>query len=72
MIVSTPDQRPFYFRYYDPRMLQLLLSSFTPQETAHFFGPLNSILIADPADSARLLEYGITPHGLAGRALALR
>lgn len=72
MIVSTPDHRPFYFRYYDPRMLQLLLPSFTPQELVQFFGPLQTILIADPADSSRLLEFGMTPQGPTGRALSLR
>ncbi len=72
MLMSTADGRPFYFRYFDPRILQLLLPTFTPQELSQFFGPLHTFLIADPADPARLLEFGVTPQGLAGRALALR
>lgn len=72
LLVSTVDGRPFYFRYYDPRLLQLLLPMFTPPELSQFFGPMHTLLIADPADAARALEFGMTPQGLAGRALALR
>lgn len=72
MLVSTADQRPFYFRYFDPRLLPVLLPSFNGQELSQFFGPVHTMLIADPADPARLLEFGLTPQGLAGRALALR
>ncbi len=72
LLVATADGRPFYLRYHDPRLLQVLLPSLTPQEAAQFFGPLHTFLIADPADSSRALEFGLTPQGLAGRALPLK
>ncbi|MFN7936164.1 MAG: DUF4123 domain-containing protein [Bryobacteraceae bacterium] len=72
MVVSTPDGRPFYNRFYDPRLLQLLLPSYTPQEVTQLFGPLLALMIADPADASRLLEFAMTPQGPVGRALALR
>lgn len=72
MVVSTPDGRPFYNRFYDPRLLQLLLPSYNPQEVSQLFGPVLTLMIADPSDASRLLEFGMTPQGPAGRALALR
>lgn len=71
-LLSTAAGQRFYLRYFDPRLLQLLLPAFTPQELSQFFGPLHTFVIADPGDPSRLLEYGMTPKGLAGRSLTLR
>ena len=47
LIVKMPDGKQEYFRFYDPRVLRVLLPTCTPEETARFFGPIESYLVED-------------------------
>ncbi len=42
-LVSLPEGKTVYFRFYDPRVLGTYLESCTNEETSDFFGPLNTI-----------------------------
>ena len=45
------------FRFYDQRVLRAFLPSCTPEETVHFFGPLQRICIPNGAAPHMLLAY---------------
>jgi len=40
LVVYDPDGKPLYFRYYDPRVLQVYLTTCNAQETKQVFGPV--------------------------------
>ena len=43
--VQMPDGKQVYFRFYDPRVLRVFLANCTRDDTAQFFGPIQSYLI---------------------------
>lgn len=50
LIVMLPDQRPSYFRFYDPRVLSKFLRTFTPDELNVFYGPVRAYGIPSRTD----------------------
>jgi hypothetical protein len=40
LIVQSPENEHWYFRFYDPRVLPVFLESSTPEELKEFFGPI--------------------------------
>jgi hypothetical protein len=71
-MVRTEEGRRLLFRYYDPRVLRLYLPSCTPEEVAHFLGPITAMAAeADPPDAFHVFRR---PEGAGGapdrRALA--
>lgn len=40
-MVYGPDGKPLYFRYYDPRVLRVYLSTCNAQDTGVLFGPVS-------------------------------
>jgi hypothetical protein len=44
-LMRTKEQRPLYFRFYDPRVLRALLPTCEPQELRAIFGPVASYLV---------------------------
>ncbi len=53
--VRTEQGQVLAFRFYDPRVVQLYLSTCMAAELKHFMGPVDRIIMADP-DNASLLE----------------
>lgn len=45
--VKLPDGKQVYFRFYDPRVLRVYLSTLNVDETAQFFGPIKQYLMED-------------------------
>jgi pSer/pThr/pTyr-binding forkhead associated (FHA) protein len=45
LLMRTKQQRPLYFRFYDPRVLRALLPTCEPQEMRAIFGPVASYLV---------------------------
>ncbi|MBZ5591640.1 MAG: DUF4123 domain-containing protein [Acidobacteriia bacterium] len=45
LLVRTREQRPLYFRFYDPRVLRAFLPTCEPQELSALFGPVTSYLV---------------------------
>lgn len=41
LMVYGPDGKPLYFRYYDPRVLRVYLSTCNVQDTGVLFGPVS-------------------------------
>lgn len=55
------DDRVYYMRFYDPRVLSTYLPARTPDEAREFFGPVGEILMEADAPSKMLfcnLEHG--------------
>jgi hypothetical protein len=48
LLVHAPDGEQWYFRFYDPRVLPVFLSSCTEAEQREMFGPLESYGIPQP------------------------
>jgi hypothetical protein len=45
LVMSSPEQPPLYFRFYDPRVLRAFLPTCEPQELRAIFGPVASYLV---------------------------
>jgi pSer/pThr/pTyr-binding forkhead associated (FHA) protein len=52
LMVDTESGKKLYFRFYDPRVLRSFLPRFTPEQTAEFFGPVQSYLVPGEDPSA--------------------
>jgi pSer/pThr/pTyr-binding forkhead associated (FHA) protein len=56
LMVRTPEGKQVYFRFYDPRVMRMVVAGFNSEESASFFGPISSYLCegADPSEIIRL------------------
>jgi hypothetical protein len=54
VMVYSPEAKPLYFRFYDPRVLRVYLPTCTTEELAEFFGPVSSYLLEDEDPGALL------------------
>jgi len=48
LMVTLPEKKPAYFRYYDPRVLRVYLPTCEPDERTTFFGPITSYRCESP------------------------
>jgi hypothetical protein len=46
-VVYGPDNKPLFFRYYDPRVLPGVLSVFDASQLQAFFGPFDAIVLRE-------------------------
>lgn len=54
LIVYTPETRPVYFRYYDPRVMRIYLPTCDAKELATVFGPVEYFLLEDEGPKTAL------------------
>ncbi|MEO8448203.1 MAG: DUF4123 domain-containing protein [Gemmatimonadota bacterium] len=54
LVAETPEGDQWYFRFYDPRVLEAYLPTCTSSELADFFGPARAVGFTNPA------TYGVT------------
>lgn len=54
LTVYDPDNRPLYFRYYDPRILRIYLPTCNAGELKTVFGPVDYFLVEDSDDAIGL------------------
>lgn len=47
LIVQTEEDRELYFRYYDPRVLNVFLPTCTAEQLNEFFGPIQTFIAED-------------------------
>ncbi|MCX6623126.1 MAG: DUF4123 domain-containing protein, partial [Acidobacteria bacterium] len=47
LLVESPEGKPLYFRFYDPRVLRVFLPTCTHDESERFFGPVHCFLVED-------------------------
>ena len=62
-MVKGADRKKYYFRFYDPRVLQAFLPACTPQEARAFFGPIDRFY-AEHRQPGRVLSFRMTPDGV--------
>jgi len=55
LLVLLPDNYKWFFRYYDPRILQAYLATCASTELQEFFGPVRAFAIADTKEQRALL-----------------
>ena len=53
LLVSGPNGEEWYFRWYDPRVLEKYLPTCTEDELRAFFGPVTSYGVSDPSAGVR-------------------
>lgn len=64
LVVESPDGEPWYFRYYDPRVLPRFLDSATEPELDRFYGTVVSAFgVGTGADAVTVYSY--SPAGAA-------
>ena len=56
LVVKSPDGEPWYFRYYDPRVIPTFLSTSSSQELEEFFGPVTSYAFIDKQGNLQIAE----------------
>lgn len=56
LMVELPDGKKVYFRFYDPRVLRVFLSTLNEKETAEFFGPIDTLLM-EAEETKTLLKF---------------
>ncbi len=56
LMVYTPDGKPVYFRYYDPRVLRTYLPTCNAKELQTVFGPVLRYIVED-TDPTALLKF---------------
>jgi hypothetical protein len=47
LMVKTEDEKQFYFRFYDPRVLRIFLPTCDIQQLKEFFGPVQKFICED-------------------------
>jgi hypothetical protein len=47
LLVTGPDGRELYFRFYDPRVITTFLRALNPREASDFFGPIQEFVVPD-------------------------
>lgn len=53
LLVTAPDGEQWYFRWYDPRVLENYLPTCTAEELSAFFGPVLAYGVSDPSAGIR-------------------
>jgi hypothetical protein len=68
LIVQLPDGERWFFRYYDPRILNIYLANCVSEELEIFFGPVRAFGIPDSdCDRVLLLHTGAEVHAPVAR-----
>lgn len=71
LMVKMPDGKQAYFRFYDPRVLRVFLSTCSPEETTQFFGPIQDYLVEDDSPE-KLLRFVDGGTGSEPRTIVLQ
>jgi hypothetical protein len=58
LIVTNDDKQEVYFRFYDPRVLRIILLSFDTKQLTSFFGPVSTFIVEDE-DEDVVLKYSL-------------
>jgi len=70
LIVKSEDDREFYFRFYDPRVVRIFLPTCTPEEIMQFFGPV-SCYLTEGEQPDTLLKFTARQDGVQQETLFL-
>jgi hypothetical protein len=70
LMVQLPNGEKVYFRFYDPRVMRIYLPTCSPDETKHFFGPIQYYLVEDDKPD-KLLQFTNSGHGADVKAIDL-
>jgi Domain of unknown function (DUF4123)/FHA domain len=70
LLVTMPDGKEVYFRFYDPRVLRVYLPSCVPDEINSLFGPVKYYLVEDDTNDV-LLRFSNKGCGVGRKMLPL-
>jgi hypothetical protein len=70
LLVKSPEEKTLYFRYYDPRVLNLYLPTAERRELLEIFGPLKNFLL-EHHTGATLTTYHVEAGRLVSSAVGL-
>jgi len=60
ILVKLEDNREFYFRFYDPRVLRSFIPTCTLEEIREFFGPIRCYF-AEDQESLSIVSFSMEP-----------
>ena len=66
VVRGAEDQKKYFFRFYDPRVLRVFLPACTPDEIKHFFGPITAFY-CEGDGGAELLTFKPGPDGVVAK-----
>lgn len=66
LTVKTPEGKQVYFRFYDPRIMRMVVAGFNSEESALFFGPIHSYL-CESSEPSEVLRLSAGPQGVETR-----
>jgi Domain of unknown function (DUF4123) len=70
LLVKRENNKDFYFRFYDPRILRVFLPSCTIEQRAEIFGSLRCFLM-EALNPDTLLQFALTKNGLTQKTINL-
>jgi len=70
LLVKAEDDRDYYFRFYDPRVLRVFLPTCDLTEAREFFGPVSRFLMEGETSEA-LLSFAASEQGTSQEAVLL-
>jgi hypothetical protein len=69
LLVKLAEEKDFYFRFYDPRVLRAFLPTCTVEESRDFFGPVRCYLVEEK-ERETLLKFAVGQNGTLREAIA--
>lgn len=70
LLVTLPDKRQVYFRFYDPRVLRVFLPTCQPEQLKEFFGPVTAYWMESTAVDT-LLKFTTNGKRISKETIAL-
>lgn len=59
LLVTDESGKPYYFRFYDPRVLRVYLPTCNDEELQQFFGPVSEFIMEDGAPE-KVIRFSIS------------
>jgi hypothetical protein len=73
LTAESPDGERWYFRYYDPRVMERYLPTCTDAELVDLFGPVSELAIIDPCcEGLKVFRPNQGPTGAAQSRIRVR
>jgi hypothetical protein len=71
LMVSGPDNKPLYFRYYDPRVMRVYLPTCFDEEIEIVFGPILEYIMEDDAPNG-LVKFALDADKIRTQKITLK
>jgi pSer/pThr/pTyr-binding forkhead associated (FHA) protein len=70
-LLHTEDGRSLVLRFWDAKLLEVILNEMSKSELGAFFGPIRSFVIEGGGEGRQILEFTLSAHGLSRKTQSL-